>query len=230
MRNLLSALRTRLSALGKDERGETLPGALVSGVVSGFVIAATGTAILLTVTGQNDIIEGTNVNSSLTITETSFRDDISNASLITAKDATELTVTVPGKNGQCKTVNWKFGTLNSKQQIVRTVVNYPTQGFSGSRVVCSGTAGAPIAATMVDQLVSNPAVGTSGFTYANKVNRPVTATNGTITLTNASAVAPTGVPAAAWSAQTVNNVTLTLYVSTGNGAEGLKVVKQGTSF
>ena len=198
----------KLNHISHNESGETLPGLLVSSVVGGFVLIAAGSFVFSALSSNNNIAEQTSLSSTSTLLDTSLRDDVVNATVITPKSPTSVEFIIPGDNSTCKVNTWNI-TANATSgltQINKSVQAFPSQGLNATGIsVCTGTA----TGTTSNVLATNIDA-TAKFTFANSVNRPVAvSTAGVLSLP--AATLPTTAPAmpqATWDKRNVSRVGL----------------------
>lgn len=219
-----------LVSVSRNERGETLPGALIAAIVGGIVLLGASSAILSTLGGSSTITDNGSLITTATALDGSLRNDVSNATIISPQTNTSVKFTVPGKKGTCRTTSWANGTAaDGSTTVTKTVVNYTSQTLNADGIaVCSGTAGTPITEALATNVTS------VAYTYANRVGRGIVASsdsNGNITTawTDSTATAPSGVPASQWSDMTITRVTLTISSKSAGGVVASRTITQFSS-
>jgi len=192
----------RVTSGKNKEAGETLPGLLVTSLVGSFVLIAVGAFLYSALSSNNSIAEQTALSATTTVLDTSLRNDITNATVITPLTPTSVKFTIPGNNGGCKENTWNIAVVGTKTIINKTVASYSGQVLGANGVVtCSS------ATTTISSVVASNITAGTNFTFANYVGHEVTVTSGGV-LALSSATAPTGTPAAAWGKKNVSRVSI----------------------
>jgi hypothetical protein len=213
---MLTKIRSRIERL-RNERAETLPAAIVTGIVSSIILLGLAGVTATVVSQQKNAEVVSEATTTATNIDVSLRSDATAATTIKPISATSVQFHVPASTGnQCKLVTWNVDGSNLTRQLAV---------YNGSKTV-NGNVECDTASSVVvnSKRTLTTALDTSAaatFKYSNSLGRTLVVDSaGTVAPSDPSQQPPTsGTPvAAAWASTKVAKISFkfTIVAESGN--------------
>lgn len=179
----------RLQELRANQDGFALPEVIMSVIINAVCLTVIATAVATFLALQGNIEKGALASGEMTLSDSAWRSDVQDATVIGVTDAHQVSFTVPNPDSTCRQSTWTVQVSAAKTIIVRSIVNFPAVDPGTS--ACTGAPAPAIIQTVIRDASTN-----SGFTFKNRSGRGLTFVAGSATA--AADTAPAGVSAARW--------------------------------
>jgi len=213
---MLTKIRSRIERL-RNERAETLPAAIVTGIVSSIILLGLAGVTATVVSQQKNAEVVSEATTTATNIDVSLRSDATAATTIKPISAQSVQFHIPASTGnQCKLVTWNVDSANLTRQLA---VYNGTKTVNGN-VECD-TASSVIVNSKRTLTTALDTSAATTFKYSNSLGRTLVVDDkGTVAPSDPSQQPPTsGTPvAAAWASTKVAKISFkfTIVADTGN--------------
>lgn len=154
-----------------NERGDTLPGVMVSAIISGIILIGLTLVIGNILQTRTDSDVGAELTVTATNLDSAIRSDVAGSVRIEPVTDNNVLFHIPGKEtNECKIANWKANTVGDSWEVTRELIVHEgiTQD-ANNNIVCDTTS--PIIAQSVRTLSTH--LNSINFVLKNEVDREV---------------------------------------------------------